>query len=86
MVAPVEYAKRINRTWIVNGTLAQDTERYLAQLEATHSELLEEVCERAVQAARLASQEHRDPKPDFYAALFSRSTSEEQETYLKNHL
>jgi hypothetical protein len=85
MPSPVEYARRINRTWIVHGNLAQNAESYLSHLEATRPELLKEVCERAVQAARQASHEHRDPKPDFYAALFSRSTPDEQEMYLKNH-
>ncbi len=86
MLPPVEYAKRINRTWIVNGNLAQNATRYLEHVEKAQPSMLEEICERAVQAARLASHEGRDPKPDFYAALFSRSTPEEQETYLKEHL
>lgn len=85
MLPPVEYAKRINRTWIVHGNLAQNAELYLAHVEKTRPALLEEICAQAVQAARLASHEGRDPKPDFYAALFSRSTPEEQEIYLKNH-
>lgn len=85
MANPVEYARRINRTWIVHGNLSQTAESYLAHLEATRPELMEEVCERAVQAARLASHEHRDPKPGFYAGLFSRATPEEQDAWLKDH-
>lgn len=86
MPASLEYARRINRTWFVNGTLAENAERYLAHLEAHQPALLEEVCDLAVAAARLASGEGRDPKPGFYSALFSRSTPEEQEVYLKDHL
>lgn len=86
MLSPVEYAQRINRTWIVHGNLAQTTDAYLRHLESTRPELLDDVCSRAVQAARAASDEHRDPKPEFYAALFSQSTTEERETYLKDHL
>lgn len=86
MPSTVEYARRINRTWFVNGSLAANAERYLAELETHQPALLEEVCALAVAAARLASTEGRDPKPGFYSALFSRSTPEEQEIYLKDHL
>ena len=85
MISPVEYAKRINRTWIVHGNLGEDTETYLQHLGTTRLDVLEEVCALAVRVARDASQENRDPKPAFYAALFSRSTPDEQERFLKNH-
>lgn len=81
----VTHARRINRTWIVRGELSQNTARYLEALEARDPALLREVCARAVAAAQQASQEQRDPKPDFYASLFSRATAEERELYLKEH-
>jgi len=81
-----EQARRINRTWLVHGNLSQDTEAYLTRLEQEHSEMLEEVCELAVAAARRASSERRDPKPDFYACLFSRASDEERDLFLKDHL
>ena len=83
--SPVDYARRINRTWIVHGNLGPDTENYLARLEESHPEILLEVCTRAVAAARVASKEQRDPKPDFYASLFSRATPAERAAYLKDH-
>lgn len=81
-----EAARRINRTWLVQGTLATDAETYLAVLEQQNAEVLQEVCARAVKAARQASAEHRDPKPDFYAALFSRATEADRQRFLKDHL
>jgi hypothetical protein len=83
--SPIDHARRINRTWIVHGNLAEDTERYLADLERRHPEILREVCERAVTSTRAASKEQRDPKPDFYAELFRHATGEELAYYLKDH-
>lgn len=82
---PIPHARRINRTWIVRGDLPDNTERYLDALATRDPALLREVCERAIAATRLASQEQRDPKPDFYATLFSRATPAEREQYLRNH-
>jgi len=82
---PIEQVRRINRTWIVHDTLGPDTEAYLAELEKQNPPLLLEVCTRALEAARRASSEQRDPKPDFYASLFRHATPAERERYLKNH-
>lgn len=84
--SPVEQARRINRTWIVHGGLDRDADRYLQRLEETRPDILEDVCARAVAAARAASAENRDPKPDFYTALFSRATPAEREEFLQGHL
>ncbi len=82
---PISHARRINRTWIVRGDLPVNTERYLDALAARDGTVLREVCERAIAATRLASQEQRDPKPDFYATLFSRATPAERDQYLQDH-
>lgn len=82
----IERAKRINRTWIVRDGLAENTRRYLAMLEDHRPDVLARVCARAVQAAHAASADTRDPKPDFYAALFSEASPEERTVYLKDHL
>ncbi len=82
----VSKARRINRTWIVRGQLGETTEQYLNFLQNRRPEDLSEVCALAVAAARKASKEHRDPKPDFYASLFSRATPEERANFLQNHL
>jgi len=81
----VEQARRINRTWLVQGTLAETTTAFLDLLERERPEILEEASARAVAAARQASGDHRDPKPDFYAALFSVATDEERDRFLQNH-
>lgn len=81
----VEQARRINRTWLVQGTLAETTAAFLDLLERERPEILEETSGRAVAAARRASAENRDPKPDFYATLFSAATDEERERFLQNH-
>jgi len=85
MTDPIVQARRINRTWIVRGHLAENTARYLDDLETRDPALLRTVCERAVTAAHQASKEQRDPKPDFYAWIFSRATEEERERYLRDH-
>lgn len=84
-LTPVEQARRINRTWLVRGGLADSTAQYLDMLAGKNPELLEKLCAEAIAAARQASAEHRDPKPDFYAALFSRATEEERDRFLANH-
>lgn len=83
--SPIEHARKINRTWVVRGTLSDNTARYLDRLETERPAILLAVCERAVAAARLASAEFRDPKPDFYAALFSRATDAERDEFLRDH-
>lgn len=82
---PVEEVQRINRTWLVRGRLAEDTAAFLASLGQRDPDLLAAACQRALTAARQASKEQRDPKPDFYAALFLHATPEETSTYLQDH-
>lgn len=79
-------ARRINQSWIVRGQLRETAERYLDLLEDERPQDLAEVCALAVAAARKASREQRDPKPDFYASIFSRATPEERANFLQNHL
>lgn len=78
-------ARRINRTWIVRGGLDASADAYLDALRVQDPGLLEVACAEAIQAARQASAEQRDPKPDFYAALFSRATEEERDHFLATH-
>lgn len=82
---PVDEVRRINRTWFVRGRLAEDTEAFLDALEKRDAPLLAAACARAVAAARQASKEQRDPKPDFYATLFFHATPEEAANLLRDH-
>lgn len=81
----VKYVRRINRSWITRGNLAQNTENYLNYLAARRPGDLHAVCEAAVQAAKNASLRQQDPKPYFYASIFSRATREERNEFLKEH-
>ena len=83
--SPVEHVRRINRTWLVQGTLAESTAAFLDLLEQDRPEVLCAICADAVAAAHLASNERRDPKPDFYATLFSVATDAERDRFLQNH-
>lgn len=82
---PIAQVRRINRTWFVRGELAAHTAAYLDELENRDPEALRAVCERALERAHRASREHRDPKPDFYATLFSRATEADQVRFLEDH-
>lgn len=83
--SPVEQVRRINRTWLVQGSLAETTTAFLDLLERERPGVLRAVCADAVAAAHQASDEHRDPKPDFYATLFSVATDAERDRFLQNH-
>jgi hypothetical protein len=81
----VDYARRINRTWIVRGDLSQNASLFLQHLESTRPESLKAACALAVEAAKHASRLGKDPKPAFYSGLFSQATKEERGKFLKNH-
>jgi len=89
-LSPPEFAvparvRRINRTWFTRAGLAEVTGRYLDHLESTRPKAFDRVCHRALAAARQASAEQADPKPVFYAALFSEATRAERNDYLRGH-
>ncbi len=82
---PVAKARRINRTWLTQGALAENTERYLDHLAMTRPTDLPKVCLLAIEGAMAASEQGKDPKPPFYANLFSTATKTERDTFLKDH-
>lgn len=82
---PVAKARRINRTWLTLGTLAENTARYLDHLAEIRPQDLAKVCRLAIEGAMTASDEGRDPKPPFYANLFSTATKSERDLFLKDH-
>lgn len=85
MSETVQRARMINRTWITRGEIADNAEAYLVHLAKSRPSVLEKVCDRAYSAARAASAKQVDPKPEFYAGLFSEATPEERSTFLKDH-
>ncbi len=81
---PTEWAKLVNRTWIVHNNLnnsAQDWMDYLADLADGR---LIPSCEIAREMCRLRDPLD-DPKPWFYAGLFHLATAEEARKFLPNH-
>nr|HRJ72118.1 hypothetical protein [Terrimicrobiaceae bacterium] len=64
---PVVKARRINRTWLTQGKLAEHTDRYLDHLAETRPMDLPKVCRLAIAEAEAASEKGKDPKPPFYA-------------------
>jgi len=78
-------ARRVNRAWLTRGNLAQNTENYLDHLSTKRPTELKEVCERALREARAASRAQNDPKPAFYASIFSGATKDERNTFLREH-
>lgn len=80
----VAWVREVNNRWIVHHGLEKRAEAYLEHMEATDPARLATACERAARLLR-ACEPTEDPKPWFYAGLFSVSTVEEAEVYLDGH-
>lgn len=81
----VSWARRVNSRWIVRESLRESASRYLEHLERADPDRLRRSCLRA---RRLTDRfgESEDPKPWFYAGLFSLATPDEVEGFLTGHL
>lgn len=79
----VAWANRLNGRWIVHHGLDQRAKAYMDRLAQVDPRRLERSCQLAHQLARQAAPE--DPKPWFYAGLFSLATVEEAREFLANH-
>ena len=80
----VAWVREVNSRWIVHHGLKQNAEAYLAHLEANDLARLIAACDRAARLVRTCDP-LEDPKPRFYAGLFSVSTVEEAGKYLAGH-
>jgi hypothetical protein len=80
----VAWVRNVNSRWIVHHGLNECATAYLAHLEATDPTRLTTACERAARLVHTCGPDE-DPKPWFYAGLFSVSTVEEAEQYLPGH-
>lgn len=78
------WASRVNRTWLVRGGLDITTDTWLVHLEQTDPARLLASCEIARALSRGPDHTH-DPKPWFYAGLFSLATAAEAREYLATH-
>lgn len=83
-MSPVDWVKRVNRTWIVRHGLAERADEWLAYLEQRDDERLAISCETAQMMCRVRDRSE-DPKPWFYVGLFSRATADEARQFLANH-
>jgi hypothetical protein len=79
----IDWVRHVNGRWIVRESLRQDAAAWIDHLFATDPARLREVSRRARLLTN--SQSGEDPKPWFYAGLFSLATREEASRFLKGH-
>jgi hypothetical protein len=77
----VSWARRVNSRWIAHHGLSGDAELYMDHLGASDKDRLVRSCRRArkLVGERMGQD---DPKPWFYAGLFSLATAEEAGRFL----
>jgi len=80
----VEWANRINQRWIVHRGLGKRAEDWMTHLAEMDPQRLRKSCETARLMIR-SWNEAGDPKPWFYAGLFSTASGAEAEKYLAGH-
>ena len=81
---PVEWVKRVNRSWIVHNNLNDQAEAWVTYLADLNDERLEPSCELARTMCDLRDPLD-DPKPWFYAGLFHFATAAEAKRFLDTH-
>ena len=80
----IDWARRVNARWIVREGLRASASGYLDLLASIDPERLSRSCRRARGlTGRFGSTE--DPKPWFYAGLFSLATKDEVKHFLTQH-
>ena len=80
----IDWAREINQRWICHGDLRDTAARWMDYLADTAPERLAVSARHAFLLVK-ASGRVCDPKPWFYAGLFSLATAEEQEAWLSQH-
>lgn len=83
-MAPVEWAERINRAWIVHSHLDDQAESWMNYLAGLDDGRLEPSCKAARTMCGLRDPLD-DPKPWFYSGLFHLATAGEARQFLSNH-
>ena len=79
-----DWVKRVNNTWIVRGGLNQNAEGWLEHLARCDDGRMLPSC-NAARAMCGMRDPLEDPKPWFYAGLFSLATAEEARRFLGVH-
>jgi len=80
----VAWAKRVNRSWIVRSHLGEHAESWMDRLGKADDGRLEKSCEIARSMCSMRDRSI-DPKPWFYAGLFSMATKDEAREFLDSH-
>lgn len=80
----VAWVRRVNGRWIVHEAMRGCAAGYLDHLEQTDPERLRRSCRIARHLAE-SQGVAEDPKPWFYAGLFSLATPDEARLYLADH-
>lgn len=83
-MSPIDWAKRVNRSWIVHSNLNDHAEAWLDHLAALRDGRLLESCQAARDMCALRDPGD-DPKPWFYAGLFHLATVPEARQFLETH-
>lgn len=81
---PEQWARKVNRTWIVHNDLNKSSAAWMDYLESKDDGRLQQSCEAARTMSR-ARGPLDDPKPWFYAGLFHLATVPEAERFLDHH-
>ena len=81
---PVDWVKRVNRSWIVHNNLNEQAEAWVEYLCRLGDQRLEPSCLLARRMCDLRDPLD-DPKPWFYAGLFNFATAEEAREFLEIH-
>jgi hypothetical protein len=82
--SPVDWARRVNRSWLVRSNLNEHTEAWLDHLARLDDGRLVESCETARAMCGCRGRED-DPKPWFYAGIFQPATAAEARRFLDTH-
>jgi hypothetical protein len=80
----LDWVKRVNRTWLVRGRINEHADAWLEYLASLADGRLLRSCGNA-RAMCDARERLDDPKPWFYAGLFSLATADEARRFLATH-
>jgi hypothetical protein len=80
----LDWVKRVNRSWVVRSDLNGHAESWLNYLAGLNDGRLQKSCEIARAMCSIRDRQI-DPKPWFYAGLFSLATFEEAKLFIPTH-
>ena len=83
-MTPVDWVRRINRSWIVHNNLNDQADAWITYLADLGDGRLNSSCEIARSMCDLRDSLD-DPKPWFYAGLFNLATAAEAKRFLETH-